>query len=431
MNMNKILSLIKALNKNGITTSKINTETIKSPNNIIGIEFEEIGDDKGVSITGGQLSVGTREEPAESVFGAGDSFPVEIAFHYNVANENLGIITGATDITGILQSDEGSTISMFENNLAGEVIMIGATIPLGGVKSKWSSLGSLEPDRVIGEYLDNVGVWGDNTYGVTNANYPYDRYSWNIASNLNEQLRFGLSLVSPNQNFEEKTLNINGTDYTYYWVRVRLLSPVTQVPILQQVKSHTNRAEINADGVTEFFGLARGIKNIEILETANQASDPANENVTYFTGGLNGGVSKLFDNEFADNAVDSRMYLAKIDQNVDTSTPIVISIPFYVKGISTGDIAFTIEYMQITSDFSYGTRIEPDETFDVIYPIITPSNLERQLLRFEVPINQINPDVGGVIVVVSRDARESNPNDTVSSNIVLTGSAGDARRWRL
>jgi hypothetical protein len=429
--MNRIISLIKAINKNGITTQELKTNSVKSLNEEIQITMTETGDDKGVFIEGGQLSVGSKDEPHESIFGAGDSYPVEIAFHYNTANESGGTITGAADITTILKSDQGSTTPMFANNLAGEVVMIGATIPPGGVKSKWDSLGNLEPDRIIGEYLNNVGVWEDNTYGVTNANSPYQRYSWSIASATNEQLRFGLSLISPNQDFESRTLNINGVDYNYYWVRVRLLTPVTEVPVLQQVKTHTNRTEINADGVVEFFGLARGVKNIEILETANQASDPANENVSYFTGGINGGISKLSDNEFADNAVDSRMYLAKIDSSIDTSTPIVISIPFYVKGTGTGDIDFTIEYVQITNDFVYDTLVSPDETFDVIYPIITPSDLERQLLRFEIPINEINPTVGGVMIAVSRDARASNPNDTLPNNIVLTGSTGDGRVWRL
>ncbi len=395
------------------------------------IEVAESGDDKGVQVIDGQLSVGAQGNGYESVFGEGDSVPVEIAIHYNVSDQTGTTITGATDITAILQSDSGSTVSMFESNVAGEVIMIGSTTPFGGVKTKWSSLGDLEPDRVIGEYFNNVDTWLENTYSVTGANFPYTQHTWNIASELNEQLRFGLSLVNPNLDFEARTLNINGVDQTYYWTRIRLTTPVTTLPVLEQVKSHTNRTEINSDGVVEFFGLARGIKHIEVIETANAASDPTNENVTYFTGGLNSGVSKLVDNEFASNALDSKCYLIKIDDSTDTSTPILLSIPFYVKGIGTGDIEFTGEIVQVTSDFVYDALPNPDASADLIYPIITPQDRERQILQLEIPVNKVDPTTGGVIVVISRDARGSNPNDTLPSNVVLTGSTADGRRWRL
>lgn len=386
--------------------------------------------DDGVQIIDGQLSVGTADSPNESVFGGGDSTPVEIAFHYDATTQVGLTIPTAIDITDALQSESGSTVAMFASNTAEQVIMIGGDTPPVGVKTKWSSLGNLEPDRVVGEYLRNDNVWSDSTYMVTGANFPYEKHSWRIASEINEQLRFALSIISPNVDFELKTLNINGVDYTKYWVRIRLTSPVTQVPELQQVKAHTNRTEINADGMVEFFGLARGIKTVEVIETANQASDPVNENVTYFTGGLNGGISKLIDNEFADGAVDSRMFLIKIEQEVDTSTPVVLSIPFYVKGANTGNIEFTIEAVQITSDFVYNSLVSPQISFNTIYPILTPSALERQILRVEVPIDQIDPTAGGVMVVVSRDARVGT-NDNLADSIVLTGSTADVRRWRI
>jgi len=389
------------------------------------------GDDKGIQVVGGQFSVGSPSDGYESVFGAGDSYPVDIAFHYNTSNEAGTTITSATDITEILKSDTGSTVGMFANNLADEVIMIGTLIRPGGVKTKWASLGNLEPDRLIGEYLNNTDAWLGNTYSVTGSDFPYARHTWSIASELNEQLRFGLSIVAPNLDFEARTLNINGADQTYYWTRLRLLTPVTELPVIEQVKAHTNRTEINADGVVEFFGLARGIKNVEALETANQASDPSNENVDYFTGGLNGGVSKLVDNEFSANALDSKCYLIKIDANVDTSTPLLLSIPFYVKGTGTGDIEFTTEIVQITEDFLYDTLVTPDITEQMIVNVPVSRNLERQILQLEVPINRISPTTGGVMVVLSRDARGSNPNDTLSSNVILTGSTADARRWRL
>ena len=97
--------------------------------------------------------------------------------------------------------------------------------------------------------------------------------------------------------------------------------------------------------------------------------------------------------------------------------------------IINGIIDFYAEVVQLTDPFLYDTLTEPDLTINQTFEIATDSDNLRQVLQFEIPVNKINPQVGGAYVVVSRDARIANPTDTLGANIVLAGSTGDGRRW--
>ncbi len=394
------------------------------------IDVNESGDDKGI-IFKEQLSVGAPDNPKESVFGGGDSYPVPIAFHYNTSNETGTTITGATDITTILQSDSGSSVGLFEANVSGEVLLLGSDYPPYGVKMKYTSTGDLTPANVLGQHLDNVDVWHEENYMVTKSDYPYTRRTWEIASFTSEQIRFGLTLLNPSIDVAKRTLNINGVNIEKYWARLILVTPIPTVPTVEQVKIHTSRKENNSDGTVELFGLSRGVKSI-ILETyGNGLNDPDDEKVVYYTGGLNGASAKMKDNKLKNGKIDSRIYIVKIDDDIDTSSPVLISIPWYVKSSNTGTVEFTIEALQITQDFVYDASVTPDLETTKTFTFASSVENERQLLQFEIPINKIDPTVGGVVITVLRDASASRVADTLAGDVVLAGENGRARRWRL
>ena len=208
------------------------------------------GDDKGVAVKGGQVSVGAPGEGQEMVVGEGDSYPVTIAFHCTEANTTGLTITGATDVTEILQSDESSTTGLFDGVTAGNYILVGAVERFAGVKAKIDTAGTIEPDNVCGEYLeDNSPTWTDSKYMATDSNFPYTQRGNTLASVIgSEQWRFGYDPTAGIPTWDTVTLNINGTDYTYRWARFRIETAITLDPIIQQIKLHTNRWECNADG---------------------------------------------------------------------------------------------------------------------------------------------------------------------------------------
>jgi hypothetical protein len=95
----------------------------------------------------------------------------------------------------------------------------------------------------------------------TKSTSPYTTYA-------NETFAYGVSLPSPisyqyrfGRNDNWATTTVNGI--LGYWVRARLttVSNITQIPSIIQIKLHTNRTEINADGFTEFFGRARPVRD--------------------------------------------------------------------------------------------------------------------------------------------------------------------------
>ena len=405
-------------------------KNIKSIDENVNLEILSEGDDGGVSLTGGQFGVGSPDNPKESVFGGGDSYPVNIAFHYSTDNESGNVIISADDITEILRSDSDSSVTLFRNNLANEVILVGSDTPFFGVKIKYDSLGDVEPDRIVAEFYDNVGDWIEDGLMTTKSAYPLTRAGWRLASFDSEHVRFGDNLIPTATHASLMTLNINGTNITKYWGRIRLLSPITTQPLVQQVKQHPSRFESNSDGSLEFFGKARRLIEVKNQDVANSASDPANENVVYFSGGVSGARAKYLDNEFANGTTDSRMLIVKLDDNIDTSTPLLLTFIYYVKYDEVGDVELVFEYQQLTSDFRYNTIVDPEGTITKIDTVGAGEQYLRKSVQVEIPVNKTDITVGGVVVCISRDASSGNPNDTLASSIIITGTNVKALSWK-
>ena len=254
------------------------------------------GDDAGAAFIG-QVSVGAPGAGRELVVGEGDSYPVELAFHCTIANTTGFTITGATDVTSELASDSGSTVGMFGGATAGNYLLVGSDYPFGGTKTKIGTLGVIEPDNIQGEYLPSTSGWSAVSYMVTDADFPYTQKGREISScsSCSEQWRFGFVPGNVPTPWDKVTININGTDYTKYWGRFRIVTAITTDALLEQLKLHTNRWEANADGNTEYFGRARYPKTIPIRKSTNAEKNPANENIS-----IAPGITILrTDNEFA------------------------------------------------------------------------------------------------------------------------------------
>jgi hypothetical protein len=68
--------------------------------------------DEGIDIRG-ELHVGEPNNGKESVFGEGDSFGVELAFHATVVGTTGFVITGAIDVTEELEFADEQTAGLF------------------------------------------------------------------------------------------------------------------------------------------------------------------------------------------------------------------------------------------------------------------------------------------------------------------------------
>ena len=281
---------------------------------------------------------------------------------------------------------------MFGSNLAGEYLLIGSDYTYGGAKAKIDTLGVVEPENVSGEYLIGSASWLAVPFMATDADFPYAQKAHHLAtcSSCSEQWRFGFDPDNLPVPWPKITLNINGTNYTKYWSRFRITSNITTNPIMEQIKLHTNRTEINETGFVEKFGIARtpitllsGIGNL----TENASGSAQNRNVPYAPG-----ITALrTSNRFRNNFTDDGLLGILVPYGVDTSIPLLVDISYYIEGIQTGDVEFEGEAVIVQDGFIYD-GIAPTVPYSVISPVITPSLNERKTARLKVLANEI---VGG------------------------------------
>jgi hypothetical protein len=392
----------------------------------VSVVIDDIGDDRGVHVYGGELSVGTPGDPRESVFGGGDSYPAPVSYHCTEANTTGLTITSAIDVTNIFKSDTGSTAGLFNGTVDGNYILVGSDYPYLGVKMKMADGGDVNPENARLEAWIADGVYNTVQYMVTNANYPYAAEANAIGTNLNEQWRFGFDPFEESL-WDPVTLNINGTDVTKYWGRMVIQNGgIVADPVVEQIKCHSDRFEVNATGVTEYFGRARYPRTLQAglqIATPNSQIDPTNENVAYGT--LT--TAKYVDNEFQSNRDDGFLVIQGIEAGLDTSIPLVVSLSYYVKGITTGDVVFDVDVFQVTDGFVYDGA-NPSESYSVTDTVAVSSSLIRRTSTVEVDAEKVKP--GEALVISIRRNGASNPLDTVGDSVVLTYASVTGWFWR-
>lgn len=401
------------------------------------LEVTGSGDDTGINCTE-QFSVGKPSSGKESVFGRGDSYgvgqentgPMGIpeagsAWHCDLADTTDLVITSATDITNILASDSGSTTSFFGGTTTGKYILLGSDYIFSGLKAKIDTLGTIEPDNVSAEFLStSTPDWVESKYMATDANYPYTQHGNVLAScnSCSEQWRFTLQVLDPNFVWEKVTLNINGVDYTKYWARFKIDTAITLDPIVEQIKLHTSRFEINEDGNTEHFGLSIYPKSMVVEEVTNSNKNPPNENVK-----IAPGITLLkTDNEFANGADDGKILVVKVPVGLDTSTPIRVGVDWYAKGVDTGDVKLTVDTVHAGDGFIFDGNGEIHSTTNNITSVDN-QELELQRSVFNISIFDTIPND---VVFLSLHRNSLDSEDTYSSNIVVVDSKVTGYFWR-
>lgn len=304
---------------------------------------ERFGDDAGWNLLT-EFTVGKWNDPHEAVFGQGDSTTETMRCLHTTDDVVF------TDVTTILSSDSGSTTGLFGGDTQGNTIYVGGDFLFSGVKVKVDTIGVIEPENVCAEFWDGT-AWQKVEFMATQADFPFAQYGWDLAGVAeSQQWRFNFD---PYNEFGDWVQNeINGE--TKYWSRFRIedVAGITSDPLIEQVKLHTSRFEINANGFTEYFGSARypktilsGIENL----INNAVASPANESVQYAPGV----TAQYTDNEFANGATDSRLLVVDIPEGMDTSVPIEVTVSGYIKGPSTGDLYFQLGKIAVGDGFVY------------------------------------------------------------------------------
>lgn len=234
-----------------IIASDMNMLNINNPNglSITGVIFDDEYGDNGVRVMG-ELSVGSVTHPSEAVFGAGDSYTHTMKVFTN-DNLEAGTWTDYTSSAILLGSNP---FSAFSGTAAGNCLYIGSDYIFYGLKIKVDSIGitSGESDYIVLEYYNGT-TWTNVSSMWSEADAPYYTHSQEHFdhANMSYQVRFNCGI----------TWNTKYTcnSVSKYWCRFRIVSALTTIPTVDQIKIHSNRIEINKDGFVEYFGDARPI----------------------------------------------------------------------------------------------------------------------------------------------------------------------------
>jgi len=221
------------------------------------VDLEE--DAEGFNILG-ELHVGTPEHPTESVFGEGDSYTRGLTVY---------TFNGAiyTDISTSVKSPSNSAFT-FPNLNVGSAIYLASDLQVNSSGDyhkffgiKMSVITSQIGGEIIAEYYNGTS-WVEFNHMTAQSSGKYYRKADKLftVDPGGYQVRF-----NPDMDIDWVKNNdpaFNGHDR--YWIRFRITSSPSTLPVFEQFKLHSNRHEINADGFEEDMGTARPIIGISV-----------------------------------------------------------------------------------------------------------------------------------------------------------------------
>lgn len=406
-----------------------------------------VEDDSGVKVDGGGFIVGSFYSGTESVFGQGDSTTVNM---YVFTSTDVTDIAGATyvNVTASAKSSSGSTFTAFPALTSGSGLFIGNSgRQFYGFKTTITTA-LTAGSGILSCWYYNGSTWIEFDIFVNKSSYPYTTYAnnlFNVAQG--EQVRFHWDFM----NGDWATTTVNGQNG--YWIYIRIgrastdsnfpiLRPantnsITTAPILERIKLHTHRTEINEDGQMEFFGQSQAEVHIDIGEpiqnttmTAGTATFAISSNVT---------LSKPYS-ALPGNGLAGQSYQFKLPRHIDTSRRLKIEVFWAMGGTQTGNVrmyltasinidtgdnvngSVQVERMAVNaSDYSLpyiDTNIASSASGTLqesVFHLIVPDSIEEQ----------------NIVMTIYRDGRGSNPNDTNNGTVNLFEVIMDGVVWTI
>lgn len=331
--------------------------------------------DEGLNILG-ELHVGSSTIPSESVFGRGDSHTHEYVYTFD------GVST-YTDRTEQAISFSGSTFA-FDGVTAGNAIYIANRFPLKfeGVKIEIDTAATIGAGEIVAEYW-NGSTWIEFNGCTVSSTPGFLKFAKNYFSQSGSyHIKYDPFIRDNWVTNDPPTLGTN-----YYWMRYRIATAITTSPTIQQIKIHTDRAEINTDGTIEFHMDARVYKKLVVdairpVEGSMQNADIyVDENV---------GVG-LENNRYTTSG-DLLGFSFELPEDCDTSAPLI----FVWKGkfATTGDVNFTVRRKIVAPGDAY-TNTEPvasGETLTLTTGLITIAAANvREDFRVDIDISDAIP----------------------------------------
>lgn len=370
--------------------------------------------DEGVKIVG-ELSVGHPYRPSESCFGEGDSSVLDM---FVFSNDN-GTSGTWVDNTAAAKSVVGSTFSMFQGVAAENCCYVGnteRTFPGVKVEGLLPAL-DIGTGSLVVEYWN--GAWTEIHVMETNADPPFDQHAdalfqttGNIQVRLDDVTDWSLTTLN--------TVNA-------YWLRFRIVTAVTTAPTAERIKCHTNRAEINRDGFTEFFGGAEQTRQISLSPLAILAGFSAS---SYIVDAHPDTRLQLWYVRRDNNKKDGSGSNFQLPRGLDTSKPIVFHVLWAKTTNAGGSVENEVNLTRLRStggDVLDGTL--PTQKKEHIADVTGGVAHQTYESEFEFYVEDGLPEDVYYWTHV-RDATNGNPDDDYGAATYLVGWSLTGTFWR-
>jgi hypothetical protein len=363
-----------ALGSGDAITSIANTNIISGAK-VYGTITDLVEGDEGLNILG-ELHVGTPDNPAESVFGGGDSHTNMLVYSFDGASTY-------TNRTVAASSFSGSTFT-FDGVTAGNAIYVANLYDqtFEGIKEIVETAAVIGSGEMVAEFWNGTAWEAFNGCTVL-ASPAYLKYAKNYFNQIGDyHVKFNPYIRDNWVKNDPVTLGTN-----YYWMRFRIATTITTAPVFQQFKIHTNRSEKNPDGTDEYHMDARVYKKLTV--DAVRPVEGSMQNASVYVD-ENVGVG-LENNRFT-TAGDLLGISFELPEDCDTSAPLI----FVWKGkfATAGTVDFTVRKKTVKPGDAY-TNAEPAASGDVVTVttgsvVIGAANI-REDFRVDIDISDAIP----------------------------------------
>ena len=361
--------------------------------------------DEGFSIKG-ELHVGSPDFPSESCFGEGDSYIRGLlAYTFDGATY--------TDISEDVKSPSASTFT-FPNNSVNTSIYLSSDLVANGTMDYHKFLGvkmMLNTAQIGGEIIVeywNGSAWVDVKTVTTQSSGKYYRKANKLFTTDAGSYQV---LLDPNICDDWAKNNDPSVDATdRYWIRFRITSSPTTLPVLEQFKLHSNRTEYNADGYQEYFGLARPYVSVPVSWNTFQDAGSSMGNQDLW---LSSNTPVGFANNSFDSAGDSVGAVTSLPSWVDTSAPLKVRAALVSESSGSATFVATLNH---SNDGDTVSRSDPATTVGEIQDtkaLTMVANIQ-QWVEFDLDISSIGEEYDGHFP----DSIWININKTVGTPIV-------------
>jgi hypothetical protein len=279
----------------------------------------------------GSISIPTRTYLGEGYFNI-DGVAI-------LSNSNLEVGTWVNNTSSALTAVPTS-FNMFSGTTAGNCLYIGSSKNIPGVEidiiTATTTIVNLYD--IVWEYWDGTS-WDPINIMQTDCVQPLAGIASNFVSSVGFfHIRFGITTAT---NMALKTVS----GVSAYWVRFRIVNPISNIPVVQFIKVHPNSLSINTDGTTEYFGNCRPIKElpISLLSSTNADTTPSNQSL-YLSSDMSIDYTQ---NMFATGVFTKIGLLAQIPREFDVSFPLKLSLLFIGDSATSGNVAWTIRWSYI------------------------------------------------------------------------------------